>query len=210
VEIKGQWWPYSDHPYNTSGCQDFQDGFTVDNDAGIIKFDYPVFALSGGCPIAATIYALVGHRFRKANGEFDRKEFDSAVGGTGEAVEILVPELFYAVRQGYVAGACTSAAATTTNITPLTNEANAVLACWNTALSEDYPVRKRRAIGIRQVDCSGLISGVYFEAGLGSPGWTDIYYGSRQRPLDKLTKYQSSDAKVYCKDLSYVRERGWR
>jgi hypothetical protein len=196
IEIKATWWPYTDHPVNTSPCQDFQDGFDIDADAGIIKFHEPIFKLSGGCPVEADVYALVAHRFRKADGEFDRKEYTLSGGGSSEDMEIVVPELFLAVRQSYAAGACSTVAATTDNETALAAEANAVLAAWKVAITDQHPIRERRAIGILDTDCSGRVSSVYWEAGRGSIGTTRIRYGVNESPLRKLLKYQPQESGI--------------
>lgn len=172
----GQFYPYSDHPYNTGIFREVSSSITVDRRNGIIKTDHPVYKLSSGCPIEADMYLLVAHRFRKANKEYDvwTRTYDS--GGAGETVELSFPELFKSVQQQY--NYTGSLASTSTNETDIQAEADAILASWYIALSQTTPSRKRFGIGIRAVECSGIVSEVEWSAGRNRIGSTHVYVGS--------------------------------
>ena len=187
----GQWWPYTDHPYNTGTYREYSGKFKVDRRNGIVKTEQAVIKLSSGCPVEADMYLLVAHRFRKADKEYDRWTRELSVGGTGPTVEIYFPELFKSIQQNYdYTGAIDS---TSNNESDIQTEADAILSSWQTALSQPAPHRKRLGIGIRAVECSGVISAVEWSAGRGRPGLTNVYVGAPCSLVDKAASHKCSD-----------------
>jgi len=187
----GQWWPYTDHPYNTGEYREYSGHFRVDCRDGIVKTEQPVIKLSSGCPVEADMYLLVAHRFRKDNKEYDRWTRELSVGGSGPAVEIYFPELFKSVQQNY--DYTGSISGTTTNTTAIEAEADAILSSWQTALSNAYYHRKRYGIGIRRVECDGIISAVEWSAGIGRAGHTCVHVGTKENLVDRAAKFVQTD-----------------
>src|SRR3972149_1401029 len=80
--VRAEYWPYGDHPYNTSECIDLPGNFTIDKENRMIVFDYPVFRLAP-CAGSPTLHLFTGFRLREPNGAWVRKTFsrERVVGG---------------------------------------------------------------------------------------------------------------------------------
>lgn len=159
-EVYGVWWPWSDHPCNVGSCQLYPGGFDLEEENGIVKFHEHVFTLSSGCPAAADLKLWAAHRFRMADGSYDRKEFTYAVAdGTGEDLCIYVPELFLVYKQRY--DTC-STPSTTSNLTALTVEADAIGALWVAAIEDCFDVKRLEYAYIVPTDLDGDIAQVQY------------------------------------------------
>lgn len=175
----GIWWPWSDHPYNTAACQLYPGGFDLEEENGIVKFHEHVImmdgdcgssegsggaylCMSGGswCPVAADMKLWAAHRFRMADGTFDRKEFTYAVAdGTGPDLYVYVPELFLVYKQTYAA--CSSPS-TTSNLTSITTEADAIGALLVAAIEDRFDVKRLEYPLLQPTDLDGDIAQVQY------------------------------------------------
>lgn len=181
--VRGCWWPYTERRVNTAACQEFLDNFKLNHAAGIVEFEYPVFKVSLGCPIEAEIFLLAAHRFRMANGGYDKKVVSKSLGGSSATVRFVWPELFEVKTSIY--SSCGSPASTSSNSASIESEANAILNLWNVAAKEPHPTRERTGIGIISQECDGIISSVYWEAGLSRDGRTVITAGCLEKASDR-------------------------
>lgn len=185
AEIHGQWYPYSDHPENTGSCVRYEGGFSLDQDSGVIKLEQPVWkygALNGDTD-EADLYLLAAHRFRASDGTYDCYTRDKTLSGTGPAVELPFPEIFLA--RYWQSPACDTGTEVT-NETDIQSEADAILTSWGTAVSESVPRRLRDMIGIRAIDCDGVISAVEWSAGTRRLPRTKITLGSLEDVMSRL------------------------
>jgi len=158
--VYGIWWPWSDHPCNVGSCQLYPGGFDLEEENGIVKFHEHVFTLSSGCPAAADLKLWAAHRFRMADGSYDRKEFTYAVAdGTGEDLCVYVPELFLVYKQTYAA--CSSPS-TVSNLSAITTEADAIGALLVGALEDRFDIKRLEYPMLQPTDLDGDIAQVQY------------------------------------------------
>lgn len=184
--LQGKFYPHTDHPYNTNACTDYEGGFDLDLDRGIVKTDQPVwqYGSSDGDINEPNLQLYAAHRFRNSDGIYDRYTRDKALTGTGPAVELPFPEIFLA--RYWLTPACIPPATGDDNETEIESEADAILTSWGTAISESVPRRMRDMIGIHAVDCDGVVSAVEWTCGTRRLPGTKITLGSLEDVMSRL------------------------
>lgn len=95
--LRGTYWPWCDHPYNTDPGTECPVKFEVLDRDGLVRTDIPVIQWedSGETPAAPDLYLLASYQVRKFNdGSYVRLTRSRNLGGPGGDVAIYRPELF--------------------------------------------------------------------------------------------------------------------
>lgn len=162
--VNGEFWPYSDHPYNTDDCPVVACDFEIDNVNKLVRFAQPIFKM-GSCIAAADLELHTSFHLRdNATGGWYRDTYsDDREDGYG-VWSLDVPYLWRAMSATYTHCARTGS---TDNKTALDTEANALVAAWKAHWDA---VRNKRCVamaGLHPVSLSGKIAQLDYRLGRG-------------------------------------------
>lgn len=162
--VNGEFWPYSDHPYNTANCPVVACDFEIDNVNKLVKFAQPIFK-KGSCIAAAVLKLHTSFHLRdSATGGWYRDTYsDTRTDGYG-TWSLDVPYLWRAMSATYTDCSRTGS---TDNKTALDVEANVLVAAWKAHWDA---VRNKRCVamaGLHPVSLSGKIAQLDFRLGRG-------------------------------------------
>lgn len=171
--VRGRFYPYQDHWFDTGDCIAWGGDFTIDRDARAVVFAQPVWSAEcsgsggNGCTCEPELYLCTGFRVRDPDTwAFVRKEFCSDR-STGQGEQDLDhPELWETVVVSQTA-ACDTAAIPTKNTSVIQQEADVYLTAWKAHWDRLCRIRDCYFSGVFPLSLSGNIAQISGRLGRG-------------------------------------------
>ena len=196
TQIVGTYYPNGEVPSNVSTCVS-SDLFEWLPKSQLVKFDYPIYAISNkGKPIAPTLYLDVAYKVRDEDSGLPWSyHYTSNIEGGGRGTyRIQRPELREVIVRKFFG--CEYSFTETTNRTDLDSEAAGYVSANLNRFNSTTDREQSDLVGIHPTSCDGLISQVGYELGLGAP------------PITRISKNYENDIYSPHKSIRTLRRMG--
>lgn len=168
--LRGTYWPWCDHPYNTSEGTECPVDMQVIGRDGLLRTEVPIIEWDGGeTPAAPDLYCLCAYNVRKFDtAELLRMTRERNLGGPAGAVTIYRPELFESRAHQYSG---LNETGVDNNLADVNQEADAYLDAFQPRYQNPEQMDMQYA-GILPIDPGGRIEQVRWMVKMGHGGTT--------------------------------------